>query len=215
VVALVRKDREYFRTIRSVEWLVDTLRLVVAAALVVFTYGWIKLTVPIYHPALFDQALWDLDQVLGFGVAPSVFFLDLLGIPAFLRTIDWLYANIFFASTIVASAYFFSEPRRHVRVGFANGYAVLWITGAWLYLAFPSLGPAYAFKDIWTVHGDTLRITQSLQALLMRNYQNVLRAASDSHRAASRSSSASARFPVFTLRFRPTCSSGCAASDLG
>jgi hypothetical protein len=178
VVALVRKDREYFRTIRTAEWLADTVRLIVAAALGMFTYGWIKLTVPIYHPTLFDQTLWDLDQLLGFGVAPTVFLLDLFGIPTFLRTIDWLYANVFFASTIIASAYFFSDPRRKIRVGFANGYAVLWITGAWLYLAVPSLGPAYAFKDTWMVHGESLRITQYFQALLMRNYQNVLRTAS-------------------------------------
>jgi hypothetical protein len=178
VVALVRKDRGYLATIRSRDWLIDTARLVVAAALVVFTYGWIKLVVPVYHPTLFDQQLWNVDQTIGFGLAPTVFFLDLLGNAAFLRTIDWLYANIFFASTVVASAYFFSEPRRHVRVAFANGYAALWITGAWLYLAVPSLGPAYAFHDLWMVHGDMLRITQTFQALLMRNYTNVLRAAS-------------------------------------
>lgn len=178
VVALVRRDRGYFRIIRSRRWLADTARLLVAAALVVFTYGWIKLVVPIYHPTNFDQILWDLDQVFGFGAAPTVFFLDLFGNRAFLRTIDWLYANVFLASTAVASAYFLSEPSRRIRVAFANGYAALWITGAWLYLAVPSLGPAYAFKDVWMVHSDTLRITQTFQALLMRNYQNVLRAAS-------------------------------------
>ena len=178
VVALLRKDRAYLRTIRSAEWLTDTVRLVVAAALVIFVYGWIKLTVPVYHPTLFDQVLWDLDQLIGFGVAPTVFLLDLFGNGAFLRAIDWLYANIFFASTIVASAYFFSDPRKRIRVAFANGYAVLWIVGGWLYLAVPSLGPAYAFKDIWFAHGDTLKITQYFQAMLMRNYQNVIRAAS-------------------------------------
>ena len=177
VVALIRKDREYLRTIRRAEWVADTLRLVIGAALVVFTYGWIKLVVPIHHPTLFDQTLWDVDQLLGFGVAPTVLLLDLFEHPTFLRAIDFLYANIFFASTVVAAAYFLSDPRKRVRIGFANGYAALWITGAWLYLAVPSLGPAYAFKDLWMVHGDTLRITQTYQALLMRNYQNVLRAA--------------------------------------
>jgi hypothetical protein len=178
VVAAIRKDRAYFQTIRSIEWLTDTVRLVVAAALVIFVYGWIKLTVPVYHPTLFDQVLWDVDQRIGLGVAPTVFLLGLFGNGAFLRAIDWLYANIFFASTIVASAYFFSDPRKHIRVAFANGYAALWIIGAWLYLAVPSLGPAYAFKDIWLGHGDTLKITQYFQALLMRNYQNVIRAVS-------------------------------------
>ncbi len=171
-------QRGYRKTIRTKEWLVDTARLIVASALVIFVYGWIKLTVPLYHPVLFDQQLWNLDQAIGFGVAPTVFFLDLFGAAAFLRTIDFLYANIFFASTVVASAYFLSHPERRIRVGFANGYAALWIMGAWLYLAVPSLGPAYAFKDIWLVHGETLRITQHFQALLMRNYTNVLRAAS-------------------------------------
>ena len=178
VVALVRRDRAYFRIIGSKSWLLDTVRLIAGAALVVFTYGWIKLVVPIYHPTLFDQALWNLDQTLFFGMSPTVLFLDLFGNGAFLRTIDWLYANIFFASTIIASAYFFSDPRQRIRVAFANGYAALWLIGAWLYMLVPSLGPAYAFKDIWMRHGDTLRITQAFQALLMHNYQSVLRAAS-------------------------------------
>jgi len=40
----------------------------------------------------------------------------------------------------------------------------------------PSLGPALRFPDVWFAHAETLRITQGLQAVLMRNYQNVLRA---------------------------------------
>lgn len=178
VVALVRRERGYFRIVRSGAWLRDTARLIVGAALVIFTYGWIKLVVPLYHPTLYDQALWDLDQALFFGLSPSVFFLDLFGSANLLRAADWSYANIFFASTLLAGAYFFSEPSRRVRVAFANGYAVLWITGAWLYLLVPSVGPAYRFPDIWMVHGQTLRVTQTFQALLMRNYQNVIRVAS-------------------------------------
>lgn len=177
MVALLRKDRAYFGIISSKGWLIDTARLILGAALVIFTYGWIKLVVPVVHPNLFDQALWDLDQRICFGIAPTVFVLDLFGNGAFLKAIDWLYANIFFASTIVASAFFLSHPSRRIRVAFANGYALLWITGAWLYLIFPSLGPAYRFPEIWMQHGPSLRVTQTFQALLMRNYQNVLRAA--------------------------------------
>ena len=172
-VALVRRDRGYFRIIRTRAWLIETARIVVGFALIVFTYGWIKLVVPIKHPVLLDQALWDLDETLFFGVAPSVFFLNLFGSDAVLRAVDWSYANIFFASTLIANAYFFSEPSRRIRVAFANGYSVLWLTGAWLYMLIPSIGPAYRFHDVWMVHGDTLRITQNIQALLMRNYRNV------------------------------------------
>ena len=202
VVALVRRERGYFRVIRSGAWLRDTARLIVGAALVIFTYGWIKLVVPVYRPALFDQALWDLDQTLFFGLAPTVFFLDLFGSPGVLRVVDWSYANIFFASTLLAGAYFFSEPSRRVRVAFANGYALLWITGAWLYLLVPSVGPAYRFPEIWMAHGQSLRVTQTFQALLMRNYQNVLRAAAGEPAGAIRIVFGIGAFPSLHVAFQ-------------
>ena len=178
VIALIRKDRTYFSVLRTREWLTDTARLIAGAALITFTYGWIKLVVPVYHPRLFDQELWDLDQALFLGAAPTILFLDLFGNRAFLRVIDWSYANIFFASTLIAMAYFLSEPSRRIRVAFANGYALMWIAGAWLYMLVPSVGPAYRFPDIWMPYGDSLQMTQRFQALLMRNYRNVLTAAS-------------------------------------
>jgi len=176
VVALVRRDKAFFRAIKRPAWLLDTVRLIIGVALSIFTYGWIKLVVPVLHPTLYDQALWNLDRTLFFGLSPTVFFLDLFGNPGVLRAVDWSYANIFFASTVIAGAYFLSDPSRRVRIAFTNGYAVLWIVGAWLYMLVPSLGPAYRFPDIWMAHGETLRMTQAFQAMLMRNYQNVLSA---------------------------------------
>lgn len=175
VVALARGDRSYLRIVRTRRWLLDTLRLVIGASLVIFTYGWIKLVVPVKNPILYDQALWDLDQLLCFGIAPTVFVLDLFRSPTMLRAVDWSYANIFAASTVVAAAYFLSHASRRIRVAFTNGYALLWIAGAWMYMLIPSLGPAYRFPDVWMPHRPSLRVTQSLQSLLMLNYQNVLR----------------------------------------
>ncbi|MBV8518249.1 MAG: phosphatase PAP2 family protein [Acidobacteria bacterium] len=177
-IAKLRGDRTYVAIIRKPAWLLDTLRLVLAGGLVVVTYGWIKLVVPVYHPTRFDQQLWDLDQTLGLGFSPNILLLDLFGRPLFLHAIDWLYANVFFVSSMIAFAYFLSEPSRRVRIAFANGNAVLWIAGAWLYLLVPSVGPAYGFPDLWLAHEAALQRTQNFQALLMRNYQNVLRAAS-------------------------------------
>lgn len=178
VVALVRGERAYFRVLASREWLADTVRVLTGFALIIFTYGWIKLVVPVYHPTLFDQELWNLDRMFFLGFDPTVFFLDLFGGQPVLRAVDWLYSNIFFASLMIAGAYFLSHPSRRIRVAFANGYAVLWLTGSWLYMLIPSLGPAYRFPEIWLAHDQSLRMTQHMQALLMRNYQNVLRAAS-------------------------------------
>lgn len=176
LVDVARGRRDYFRRIRSRAWMVDTFRLVLAVSLTFYTYGWIKLSMPAVHPGLFDQQLWDLDQLLFFGVAPTIFVLDTFGHPAFLKSIDWSYSVIFFASTWLASAFFLSDARNRIRAAFANGNAALWLVGAWLYMAVPSLGPAYAFHDIWLAHHESLPRSQYLQALLMRNYQNILRA---------------------------------------
>jgi hypothetical protein len=142
----------------------------------VVTYGWIKLVVPIYHHRLFDPELWELDRALFFGIAPTTFVLDVFGADWFLRLIDWTYANIFFASAFLAFAWTLSHPERRIRIAFADGNALLWITGAWLYMLLPSLGPALRFPDVWFAYSQTLHNTQGLQAILMRNYQNVLRA---------------------------------------
>jgi hypothetical protein len=178
VVALVRRDRSYLSVIRSPAWIADTLRLVVFGAMVIVAYGSIKLVVPIHHPRLFDPELWELDRLLFFGIPPTTFLLDVFSAGWFLRLIDWTYANIFFASASIAYAWVLSHPERRIRVAFANGNALLWISGGWLYLLLPSLGPAFRLPDIWLAHAETLRNTQGLQAILMRNYQNVIRAAS-------------------------------------
>lgn len=176
LVSLMRQDRSYLAVIRTRAWILDTLRLVVFGGMVIVVYGWIKLVVPIYHPRLFDPELWELDRVLFFGIAPTTFILDVFGSRSFLQLIDWTYANIFFASASIAFAWVLSHPERRIRIAFANGNALLWITGGWLYLLLPSLGPALRFPEVWLAHSESLRNTQGLQAILMRNYQNVIRA---------------------------------------
>jgi hypothetical protein len=176
LVALARRDRSYLTVIRNGAWIADTVRLIVFGAMVIVAYGWIKLVVPVFHPRLFDPELWELDRTLFFGIAPTTFLLDVFGRGWFLRLIDWTYANIFFASASIAYAWVLSHPERRIRVAFANGNALLWITGGWLYLLLPSVGPAFRFPDVWLAHSESLRNTQGLQAILMRNYQNVIRA---------------------------------------
>jgi hypothetical protein len=175
--ALLRRERSYFRRIARREWWLDTLRIVLFGSVTIVGYGWIKLVVPLYHPRLLDEQLWQLDRILFFGLSPAELALHLFDAPRFLRLIDWSYASIFYASTVIAFGYFASEPSRRLRIAFANGNTLLWIAGAWLYLLVPSLGPAYRFPDVWLAHAESLRTTQGLQAVLMRNYSNVLRAA--------------------------------------
>ena len=62
---------QYLRVIRSGGWILDTVRIAVAVAVLSHTYFWIKLLVPILHRRDFDQSLWNLDQTMFFGLAPS------------------------------------------------------------------------------------------------------------------------------------------------
>lgn len=175
-VAAVRGTlRRYVARIRTAGWLTDLLRLLLSGAVLAHTYAWIKLVVPIVHPRLYDQAMWDLDQALMAGLSPNIFFMNLFGESFVMRVIDWSYARIFVASMTVAFGFFLSDPSRRLRLAFSTGNTFLWIAGAWLYMLIPSIGPAYRFPDLWLPLASALPITQNSQAVLMRNYQNVLR----------------------------------------
>ncbi|MGH9420786.1 MAG: phosphatase PAP2 family protein, partial [Thermoanaerobaculia bacterium] len=166
--------KELLATYRSGGWLMDTFRLAIGGGLWTHTYGWIKLMTPVLHPHLFDQRLWDLDRAICFGYQPSFFVLSLFSAPAVMRLIDWTYANVFFASLNIASIFFASAPQRRLRIAFMNSNALLWLIGGWLYVAVPSLGPAYRFPEVWVPLAPWLDRTQTFQRLLMTNYRNVL-----------------------------------------
>ena len=42
-----------------------------------------------------------------------------------------------------------SMPERRVRIAFMNSNTLLWLTGAWIYIAVPALGHAYRFPEVW------------------------------------------------------------------
>src|SRR5258708_5101214 len=168
--------RELLATYRSRDWIIDTIRLAIFSGLWAHTYSWIKLTIPLLHPRLFDQQLWNLDSTICFGYSPNVFFLTLFSRPEALQVIDWIYAIGFLASVNVIGVFFASAPDHRVRIAFMNANALLWLVGAWLYVAVPSLGPAYRFPEVWLPMARLLERTQHFQRLLMSNYEAVVSA---------------------------------------
>lgn len=166
---------QFLRKIRTKGWLTDAARLIFGGALMIHTYFWIKLMAPIAHPRLFDQELWDLDRMLMFGLSPNILFVSLFSSKSVLAVIDWSYARVFFVSMTIAFTYFLSEPSRRIRMAFMMGTSLLWIFGAWLYMAVPSLGPAIRFPEVWFAYSSGLRLTQHFQALLMRNFHNMVK----------------------------------------
>ncbi|HYS54978.1 MAG TPA: phosphatase PAP2 family protein [Thermoanaerobaculia bacterium] len=163
---------EYAAVIRSRQWIADSARIIFFSALSVHVYGWIKLSIPLLNPQLFDSQLWNIDRAMFYGHSPNIFFLDLFS--TWLRFFDWTYANVFIASINIASMYFLSDPDPRLRIGFTNANTLMWLVGAWLYLAVPSLGPAYRFPSVWLPLSAMLPNTQQLQRILMNNYQHVL-----------------------------------------
>lgn len=176
IVATVRGEGgRYLAVIRRPVWLLETARLLFAAALMVHVYCWIKITIPVLHRPLFDQQLWDLDRVLFFGISPNIFFLNLFSSHAALTVVDYTYGPIFLIGLFVAFSYFASSPSNRLRIAFITGHAFMWIAAAWLYVLIPSLGPAYGFPHVWMEYTKSLPRTQGLQAQLWVNYSKVLR----------------------------------------
>lgn len=166
--------RELLTTYRSAGWIIDTVRLAIFSGIWVHLYGWIKLTTPMLHPRLFDQQLWNLDRAICFGYEPNVFFLTLFSASPVLHVIDWTYAGLFFASLNIVAIFIASAPDRRMRICFMNSNTMLWLVGAWLYVAVPALGPAYRFPGVWLPLAPILTETQFYQRLLISNYTSVL-----------------------------------------
>ena len=174
IAAARGRARAYLAAIRSRTWLTDTARLLLFSFLIVHVYTWLKIMVPLLHPRLFDQQLWDLDSALLGGHSPNVLLLSMFSNATFLHLIDWTYGRLFEASLAFAFVFFLSLPDRTSRVAFTNASAVLWIAGAWLYLAVPSLGPVFYFRDVWAPYVPLMHDTFAGQHALMHNY-NVVR----------------------------------------
>jgi hypothetical protein len=72
-----RSIKEYLRAVLSWRWLTNWLRAWVAIMLFIYTYCWLKVSVPLVRTELFDQEFWKLDRWLHFGLSPSVFAIEL------------------------------------------------------------------------------------------------------------------------------------------
>jgi hypothetical protein len=165
--------RDLLAIYRSRDWIADTIRLIVFSGLCGYAYCWIKLSTPILHRTLYDQQLWNLDRAIGFGYAPTVFILTLFSSPRLIHIVDETYATVLVPAFSIIPAIFLSMPERRVRIAFMNSNTLLWLVGAWLYVAIPALGPAYSFPDVWVPLAPVLEKTQFLQRLLMANYRAV------------------------------------------
>ena len=152
--------------------LLDLARFVVAVALVSWSYSWLKVFVPHLNGWITDPLLSVLDFRVHFGINPNRFLIELFPSTAFWRFLDVYYAQ-FLLTMGVAFAWFGSALAWRDRARFAAGFALLWIAGAWLYVAAPSLGPCYVFSDEYAAVRPEMPLQTQTQRLLLVQYDAV------------------------------------------
>lgn len=163
--------------LRRWRWWIETLRLTLAIGLVLHAYAFVKVLLPLATSRQADALLWEIDRALLFGHSPSVLFLELFSGPTSLRLVDWTYEHLFQWSLYGAIAFGLSSPSNRLRVALTSAMSWLWVCGGWLYYTLPSLGPIYAFPEIWAAHEQYLIRSRHLQSELLRNFTNVLHTA--------------------------------------
>lgn len=159
--------------LRKPSYYVVWLRLWTVVLLGSYCYGWLKVNVPLVNRRLWDEPLWDLDVLLHLGLSPSVFLVSLFEGSFLNAWVDGWYgfwAQTVMVTLIVLSA-FHRDDRRRVFVG---ALVLLWIFGAWLYVALPALGPIYAFPDVFRDGVLAYPRATGTQLMLWQNYQVML-----------------------------------------
>ena len=168
-----RSPRAYLKEIATVRWLVLSLRLWVAIIIFNYTYFWLKVCVPLVNDSLWDAALARLDVALHFGYSPSI-VLTTAARGSLLGWIDVWY-GLWLPSVSLTIAFFCAHPKAVVRRQFVLSCVLIWGLGAWLYVALPALGPAYAFHDLWVETLAKMPAAAQGQQMLWENYQTILR----------------------------------------
>lgn len=154
----------------------DLVRLLAGASLVYYGHVWLKVIVPFLNPQLLDGPLARLDAAIHLGLNPGPFALALFPWPFFLRAIDAYYAA-FVPLTVAGMAWFLTVCSRPERARFAAGFALLWLVGAWLYVALPALGPCYVYAGDYAQIAPNVPLQAATQKLLMTHYRALLGAA--------------------------------------
>lgn len=168
-----RSPLDWLRASATIEsaWL--WLRLWLAAMAMTYGYAWLKVCVPLLRSTLIDPQLWALDRALHLGISPSVFASELVRGTPLAGWLDGWYA-LWVSTVLGALAYVFLDPEHARRRNFALACAALWLSGAWLYLALPALGPCFASPDVFAGVLAEMPHARGGQGALWNNYLRML-----------------------------------------
>jgi hypothetical protein len=165
--------RAYLCRVAAMEWLALWCRIWVAGIAFAYSYTWLKVSLPILRPDLFDLELWRLDRWLHFGVAPVVFAVELTAGTPLPDLLDRWYA-LWVPSIPFVFAFVTAYARSDLRRNFALANCLLWTLGGWLYVAVPALGPCYAAPEILDPVRDEMPRAVTTQRALWAHYGKIV-----------------------------------------
>ncbi len=165
--------REYLREVVRPRWWLLWLRLMLALVAMQYGYFWMKVSVPLVHPRLWDHALWQLDTWLHFGISPSVFVVNLCAGTPLVSLLDRWYA--LWVTTVFGTLTFWSAGldaplRRRVLLS----SVLLWTLGSWIYMSVPALGPIYLAPRVFDAVSGEMPRARGGQRVLRENYGRLL-----------------------------------------
>jgi hypothetical protein len=164
-----RSPLAWLRAVATPQSILLWLRVWLAAIAMTYGYTWLKSCVPLLRTTVLDPTLWKLDRLLHFGLSPSIFAAELVEGTPVARWLD-LWYSAWVTSVMVALAFFFLSDDLRKRRNFALACAVLWLTGAWIYYALPSLGPCFTVPEVFARIRLEMPASSLAQQALWRNY---------------------------------------------
>ena len=168
-----RRIQPYVRRVLSVPWLLLTLRLWLAIIGFFFCYLWLKVCTPLINHRLWDGVFWRLDTILHLGFSPTVFLTELTRGTGLIRLLDTWY-GLWLPSVSLSIAFFLALPGARIRRRFVLSCVLIWVSGAWIYVSLPTLGPIYAFRPYLEEVLPEIPQASSAQAMLWDNYEKVV-----------------------------------------
>jgi hypothetical protein len=161
--------RDYLRAIVRPAWVALWLRCWLATMLLIYTYCWLKVSIPLVTDRLYDPQLWRLDRFLHLGFSPSIFAVELAAGTPVARWLDFWYA-LWAPTLAIFVGFFYALADERRRGNFTLAVVLLWTLGAWIYLAVPVVGPCYASSDLFDSIRPELPYAVTMQRTLWEHY---------------------------------------------
>jgi membrane-associated phospholipid phosphatase len=155
-------------------WL-EAVRISIAILVAMVFHFLLKSSVFLINPRVWDSELQHLDQMIHFGISPSLFFLELFKSEYFYRGIDYFYSIIYGGLVILYPPIFIGIASRHVRRVLGTAFILIFVIGVIVYIAIPSWGPVFVEPEEFESALQQMPMTVKVQSQLYKETSSLVR----------------------------------------